>query len=420
MRNNQKLVVYVWPHKQKEKDGKQPLYVRITVDGKPTSFATRFFVNPLHWNKNNQCLKLNAPSSQNINAFLDRMRNSLNQDFMNCIARGLRIDSKTLKNNFLGIEEETVQERTLLMAVNYHNDKFKELVISGQAVHSTWKKYNTTKNKVVDFLKDRYKVKDIALTEMKYSFVTDFEHYLFTEARLQTNTVSKTIKQLKKIMRICVDNDWLEVNPIDRFKCAYKSPDRVVLDARELDQLANTILLNKTFDEIRDVFVFCCYTGFAYSDVFKFKRSDISIGIDGDYWIITHRQKTGERESVPLLPKALDILKKYENHSQCLKRNKLLPVRTNQVYNNYLKDVANRCGIEKNLTSHIARHTFATTVTLSNGVPIETVSKMLGHTKLATTQIYAKVLDHKISHDMKMLRDKLHPKEEVRIKKSKS
>jgi len=420
MKNNQKVILLVWLNKQKEKNGKFPLYIKVMVDSKRAQIATRHFIRTTEWDNKNRRLKSTAANYRLINAWIDRSLNILQQDFLNRNARGECLTAQDLKNNFLGIEEESVQERTLLMAVNYHNDKFKELVVSGQAVHSTWKKYNTTKNKVVDFLKDRYKVKDIALTEMKYSFVTDFEHYLFTEARLQTNTVSKTIKQLKKIMRICVDNDWLEVNPIDRFKCAYKSPDRVVLDARELDQLANTILLNKTFDEIRDVFVFCCYTGFAYSDVFKLKRSDISIGIDGDYWIITHRQKTGERESVLLLPKALDILKKYENHSQCLKRNKLLPVRTNQVYNNYLKDVANRCGIEKNLTSHIARHTFATTVTLSNGVPIETVSKMLGHTKLATTQIYAKVLDHKISHDMKMLRDKLHPKEEVRIKKSKS
>lgn len=406
MQNNQKLVVYVWPHRQKEKNGMYPLYVKINIDGKPATFATRFLINPNHWNKNNQSLKLNAPNSQKINAYLDRVRNSINQDYLNYMARGLNVTAKDLKNNFLGIKEEA-QERTLMMAITYHNDKFKEMVASGQAVHSTWKKYNTTKNKVVQFLKHRYKKKDIPLTELKYSFITDFEHFMFTEQNLQINTVYKSIKQLKKIVRICVDNEWLEKNPFERFKCTYKSPERVVLTQEEIDTMINTVFMVKRLEEIRDVFIFCCYTGFAYADVYKFKSSDVSVGIDGEYWIVTHRQKTGERESVPLLPRAMEIVEKYADHPIRLRHDKLLPVMSNQIYNNYLKEIASICKIDKKLTSHIARHTFATTVTLSNGVPIETVSKMLGHTKLATTQIYAKVLDTKVSHDMKILREKL-------------
>lgn len=419
MKNNQRLVVLVWPHKQKEKEGKHLLYVKISIGGKPATFSTGIFVNPNHWNKKNQSLKLNAPESQKINAYLDRMRNSINQDYLNFMARGIETTAKELKNNFLGVKEKS-QERTLMMAIDYHNTKFKELVASGQAVHSTWKKYNTTKNKVEQFLKARYKKKDISLHELRYSFITDFEHYLLTSQKLGINTVYKSIKQLKKIMRVCVDNEWMETNPFERFKCSYKEPERVVLTEEEIEQMLNTKFMNERLEEIRDVFIFCCYTGFAYGDVYKFKKHDISRGIDGELWIVTHRKKTGERESVPLLPIALDIIRKYEEHETCVKHDKLLPVRSNQVYNNYLKEVAAICGINKRLTSHIARHTFATTITLSNGVPIETVSKMLGHTKLATTQIYAKVLDKKVSEDMHQLRQKLFKADKVEKEKKTS
>jgi site-specific recombinase XerD len=155
------------------------------------------------------------------------------------------------------------------------------------------------------------------------------------------------------------------------------------------------------------VFIFCCYTGFAYADLYKFERNAVMIGLDGNYWLSTNRQKTGTKEKVPLLPIALEIIDRYKEHEYCVKYNKLLPVNSNQRYNNYLKELADVCGINKHLTSHIARHTFATTVTLANGVPIETVSAMLGHTSIRTTQIYAKVVESKMSADMELLKAKL-------------
>jgi site-specific recombinase XerD len=413
MKNNQRFSLYQWPNKQKEKEGQQPVYIRIKVDSQVATIATRFYIKPTHWDKKSGRLKSNAPSSQQVNAFIDRTCNLIQQDFLNCVARGEMVTAQELKNNFLGIDDKP-QERTLLEAVTYHNDKFLELVNSGQMVHSTWKKYNTTKNKIVEFLKKRYKRKDIPLSEIKYSFVTDFEHFLFTDQKLQTNTVYKSIKQLKKIMRVCVDNDWLELNPFDRFKCGYKSPDRIVLSQSEIDALINKQFTVPRLAEIRDVFVFCCYTGFAYSEVHKFKFDDVIIGIDGERWITTYRKKTGERESVPLLPIAFEIVQRYKEHPLCIKTGKLLPVKSNQVYNSYLKEVAALCNIKKHLTTHIARHTFATTIALSNGVPIETVSKMLGHARVTTTQIYAKVLDLKTSQDMQTLKAKLNPKKEER------
>ena len=164
---------------------------------------------------------------------------------------------------------------------------------------------------------------------------------------------------------------------------------------------------------VKDIFLFCCYTGYAFVDVEKLSRKDLGRGIDGDYWIFTERKKTGITSNVPLLPKAMEIIKKYNDHHGCINSDKLLPVKSNQKMNAYLKEVADLCGITKNLTMHMARHTFATTVTLSNGVPIETVSKMLGHTKLATTQIYAQVLENKVSDDMKRLREVLTLKKQA-------
>jgi integrase len=165
---------------------------------------------------------------------------------------------------------------------------------------------------------------------------------------------------------------------------------------------------------VRDVFIFCCYTGFAYSDAYKFERDALTIGIDGEYWLSTNRQKTGTRESVPLLPIALENIQKYQDHEYCKAYNKLLPVNSNQRYNAYLKELADICGIKKKVTTHIARHTFATTVTLANGVPIETVSSMLGHNSIRTTQIYAKVVEKKVSEDMLMLKAKLFGKAEIK------
>ncbi len=408
MRNNQKLNVLVWLNKQKKKDGRYPLYFKVMVDSKKVQIATQHFIKLTDWDPNSKRLKSIAANYRVVNAWLDRSCNLIQQEFLNHAARGEPITAQELKNNFLGIKSGP-EERTLLEAITFHNDKFLEFTKSGQAAHSTWKKYNTTKNKVISFLKKRYKRKDMPLSEIRYSFATDLEHYLFTEEKLQVNTVYKSIKQLKKIMRICVDMEWIESNPIDRFKCTYKNPERVVLNQEEINAMVHTNFMNRRLEEIRDVFIFCCYTGFAYADVYKLKTKDLVIGIDGEYWLTIFRQKTGERESVPLLPIAYDIVQKYKEHPGCKKYGKLLPVMSNQIYNNYLKEVAALCGIDKTLTSHIARHTFATTVTLSNGVPIETVSKMLGHTRLVTTQIYAKVLDHKISYDMKALKEKLNP-----------
>jgi site-specific recombinase XerD len=238
-------------------------------------------------------------------------------------------------------------------------------------------------------------------------FISEFEHFLLTVQCIQTNTAHKYIKNVKAIMNLAVGLDWIPSNPFNLFKCSYTAPEREILNHEELYTLQHKKIDNERLSEVRDVFVFCCYTGFAYTDVYQFERDAVMRGLDNELWLSTNRQKTGTKESVPLLPVAIEIIEKYQDHPHCVKYNKLLPVNSNQKYNAYLSEIATICNIKKHLTSHIARHTFATTVTLANGVPIETVSSMLGHTSIRTTQIYAKVVEKKVSEDMQLLRAKL-------------
>lgn len=183
------------------------------------------------------------------------------------------------------------------------------------------------------------------------------------------------------------------------------------LTEHEINKVATKKFNSGRLSQIRDVFLFCCYTGPAFADVEKLKPSEIGIGIDGGKWIFTNRQKTDTLSRIPLLPLAVDILEKYQGHPTIVNSNRVLPVISNQKYNEYLKEIAGICGIHKKMTSHTARHTFATTITLSNGVPMESVSKMLGHKNIKTTQHYAKVLDKKISDDMNLLRTKIQAKD---------
>jgi site-specific recombinase XerD len=220
------------------------------------------------------------------------------------------------------------------------------------------------------------------------------------------NTAVKYIKNFNKIIKLCLANDWLDKNPFANYKSKVKEVERVYLSEGEIQNIINKDFKTERLSLVRDIFLFSCFTGLAYIDVKNLTKSHISIGIDGDKWIFTHRQKTESASKIPVLPVTQMIIDKYADHPQAINEEKLLPILSNQKMNAYLKEIAAVCEIEKELTFHIARHTFATTVTLTNGVPIESVSKMLGHKNLRTTQHYAKVLDKKVSEDMKILRDK--------------
>ena len=409
MNKRQKITVHFYLNKQKAKKDQFALYIRLRIDGTLATISTGRFVTSNLWDERKERLKGSTPMAHTMNAYIDKIRNDMQQYFMDKQARGVLVTTKELKDKFLGVEEK-VKEVTILEAFEYHNLNMLERARAGIIAKKTHTRYEIAKNKMIEFMKTKYKTSDMPLKDLKISFISGFEHFLRTKENLMANSAYKYMKSLKRVMNLSVEMEWIAVNPFANYKCAYYSPEREILNEEEIEILINKELSSPRMATIRDVFVFCCYTGFAYAEVYKFKRDAITRGIDGELWITAHRTKTGIRESVPLLPVALEIIERYTEDPYCVKHNKLLPVLSNQRYNSYLKELAALCGLKHELTSHIARHTFATTVTLSNGVPIETVSKMLGHKKLATTQIYAKVLDTKVSQDMNVLKNVLEKK----------
>ncbi|WP_418509566.1 tyrosine-type recombinase/integrase [Corallibacter sp.] len=235
----------------------------------------------------------------------------------------------------------------------------------------------------------------------------DFEQYLHKLPNLNNNGLMKHIERFKKLCKLGVKFGWLEKDPAVNYQLHFDKVERDYLTEEELNTLETSILEKQTHKIVRDIFVFFCYTGLAYCDVFELTQENIVLGIDGNKWLMTQREKTVTKIRVPLLDTVLTIIEKYQEYPKCIQTGKLLPVYSNQKMNQYIKEVTKKLKIEKHLTFHIARHTFATTVTLSNGVPIETVSKLLGHTKIATTQIYARVIERKVSDDMQILKVKL-------------
>lgn len=399
MKQNYSLLF--WLNTSRMQLGKAAIYCRITVNGKRAELSVKKFVDPDKWIKKAGMVKGSSEEARTINNQLDFIRTAVYKIYVEQTSLEKFITSDLLKNQLIG---NTEKEKTFLEAFRYHNDQMKELV-GTDVVKSTHTKFETVYKKCSDFLKIRYKKSDIYLKELDYKFITEFEHFLKTHG-IAHNTAMKYIRNIKKVVNQTVLNGWLQQNPFAQFKCSTHEVRREILDQDELTALYSKDFKHQRLTEVRDIFLFCCFTGYAFIDVFKLNRNDVSKGIDGDTWIFTQRTKTNTVSNVPLLPQAQEIVLKYKNHPKCIQTGKLLPVNSNQKMNAYLKEIASICGIKKELTMHIARHTFATTVTLSNGVPIETVSKMLGHKKMVTTQIYAKVLEHKVSEDMQQLKRK--------------
>ncbi|MGG7034465.1 MAG: site-specific integrase [Flavobacterium sp.] len=383
-------------------DGICPIYVRVTIKAKRFEFSSNKFINPEKWSVEGAKVRGNTEEARSINKHLENIRNGIFDAEKRLYKNDIEITSENLKSELLGTNKNI---RTLIPIFKDHNNKIKEL-IGKEFAQGTLDRYITSLKHTTDFLEWKYNVSDIDITKIDHAFITDYEFYLRSVRSCANNTAVKYIKNFHKIIKICIDNGWLEKNPFANYKSKVKEVERVYLTEKEIQNIINKDLEIDRLSLVRDIFLFSCFTGLAYADVKNLTKSHISIGIDGDKWIYTHRQKTETASKIPVLPVTQMIIDKYENHPQAKNQEKLLPIFSNQRMNSYLKEIATICKINKELTFHIARHTFATTVTLTNGVPIESVSKMLGHKNLRTTQHYAKVLDKKVSDDMKILKDK--------------
>ncbi|MGZ3754458.1 MAG: site-specific integrase [Mucilaginibacter sp.] len=385
-------------------DGNVPIYLRITLDSSRVEVATKRSINPQIWNIDNQKAMGNSDDARSINKHLKTLEQNAYEIYREMLERKMPLTAQAFKDRLNGIKEE-VSVRMLIPIFQEHNRQM-EALIGKEYAPATAIRYQTTLKHVINFLKWKYKVSDIDIRRLDHEFVTSLEFYLRTVRNCNNNSAVKYIKNVKKIVHLCMANNWLDRNPFGKYKTKIKEVIRDFLSSEELQSIQNKTFVSDRLNQVKDVFLFSCFTGLAYADVNKLKRVEINTGIDNNKWIFTTRQKTDTASRIPLLPVALDILRKYENHPECVNGAKLLPVLTNQKMNAYLKEIADVCGIQKELTFHIARHTFATTVTLANGVSIESVSKMLGHKNIRTTQHYAKILDSTVSRDMDMLREK--------------
>lgn len=379
-----------------------PIYTRVTVNAKRFEFSTNKSINPDKWSSEGSKVKGTSEEARTINSHLDYLKNQILQAEKKLIKKDISVSSENLKNELFGLTET---KRMLVPIFQDHNNKIKELV-GKEYAPGTLERYTTSLKHTIEFMQWKYNISDIDITKIDHAFITDYEFWLRSVRNCANNTAVKYLKNFNKIIKLCLANDWLDKNPFANYKSKVKEVERVYLTEDEIQNIINKDFKTERLSLVRDIFLFSCFTGLAYIDVKNLTKSHISFGIDGEKWIFTHRQKTESASKIPILPVTQMIIDKYENHPQCLNEDKLLPILSNQKMNSYLKEIAGVCEIEKELTFHIARHTFATTLTLTNGVPIESVSKMLGHKNLRTTQHYAKVLDRKVSEDMKALKDK--------------
>ncbi|MBI9058356.1 MAG: site-specific integrase [Labilibaculum sp.] len=384
------------------KQGEVPIYMRISVDVERVEIATGRYINLQKWNsKLNKAFPKKKGGVQ-INQFLDALKNGIYDHHTEMVKNGEDISAKKLKARFLGIDEG---RKTLLELFEYHNKQISELVGISYSP-ATLQRYITTLDHVKNFLKLQYNLKDISLHQIKYSFIIDLEHYLKTVRKCNNNTTYKYIKNFKKIILLAIKNEWLNKDPFAKYKATLVEVKREYLTKEELQKLEDLKLSIPRLDFVRDIFLFSCYSGLAYVDVTNLTIDHIRKGIDGNNWIITQRKKTKIPSNVPLLPIPEQLIKKYKLSPGKKMENLIFPSLSNQKLNAYLKELADLASINKNLTFHMARHTFATTVTLANGVPIESISSMLGHKNIRTTQIYSKVVSEKVSRDMNKLRKK--------------
>ncbi len=398
---NARVSVLFYAKKSKAKSNSLvPVYLRITVNGKRAEFSTGKDVDINKWSSLISRLRGSSEEVRFINKHFDILQSKVLEIENSLILSGNHFDATDIKNLLMGNNEI---ERYLIPVFQDHNDRIKKL-LGKEYAPATLKNFRTCLSHLKQFLWKFHKKSDINLVNIKPSFLNDFDFFLRTERKCANNSAVKHSKSLAKILKICYLNNWIEKDMVMYYKGKFNEVIVNFLTEEEIEAIRNKDFVGKGLDLVRDIFIFSCYTGLAYIDIYNLTNDQITTGIDGSLWVMTHRQKTGATSNIPLLPIAEGIIQKYKNHPLVLQSGKLLPVYSNQKVNEYLKTIAENCEINKKLTFHVARHTFATSVTLGNNVSMESVSKMLGHKSIKTTQHYAKILDKKVSEDMSALK----------------
>ncbi|NDW18791.1 site-specific integrase [Dysgonomonas sp. 216] len=377
------------------KAGNCSIMVRITINKEQTQFSSKLQIKPELWDTTNAKVSGNSAQAVNINRLLNAMRVKIDEIYHKQLNEHGYVLPEKIKNIVLGIE--TDKKKMLLEHFAGHNE-FYLLKIGRDTSQITYGRYELTKTRLKEFLKKECKLSDIPVMELTPIFIERFFLFLQNEHGCSNNTALKFVQRFRTVFNYIKSTGAdIKIDPFVSFRFKTKKVVREVLTQEEIDTIYRKDFLTERLCHVRDVFIFMCYTGLSYIDVTRLTEDNIKTAFDGHQWIMTNRQKTNVPSNIRLLEIPLEIIERYKGKQ---KDGKLFPVCSNQKMNEYLKEIATICGIDKPVTCHTARHTFGTTVTLANGVPIETVSKMLGHTDIRTTQIYARIVDKKLSSDM--------------------
>lgn len=392
--------------KKSTKKNEKYVYLRITVDGIPKEVSTKYKWNPERWNQIIERAVGSKEDAKTLNFYIETLQVKIQQFKNDLILNDETITSQKIMDFVKGKSSSTAK---LLEEFQKHNEEMLALVPKEYA-KGTHERFVTARSHVQDFIRFKYDLDDIEFRELNYEFVKDYEFYLKTVRHISNNTALKYISNLKKIILRAIARDIISSDPFRLFKGRKTKTNKKPLTQQDLERIENFEFATPRLAEVRDIFIFQCYTGLAYIDAFNLKRSDVKIGYDGELWIMTARQKTDSETNVPLLPKALEIMHRYSIHPICIERGSVLPVKSNQKMNAYLKEIADLTGVGCELNTHKARRTFASTVTLANNVPIHVVKEMLGHHSVQQTEEYAITEQQSIGREMKQLQERLSEK----------
>lgn len=382
-----------------------PIRCRITYNKKRKEFSTGIFINPNSWSSRKQTVKETDQSANFYNHKLSLISQKLNQAFL-----FLEINQSyfTVIDIYEEYKGESPKKELSLKAVFELYLKRIELLIDKEIKLVTYKKYVETFGHLKFFLSEKYRNNELLIDQLKVNFLEEFEYFLKTRRNLQQSTINKTIQRFRRILKFAQAEGYILKDPFILYRPKSIKKEVIFLSKEELMKLEEKEFQLSRLQKIKDLFVFCCYTGLGFNEMANLRKDDIYEEFDGKHWVHVKRSKTGRTYKIPILKQAQSIIDKYKDESS----EYVLPKISNQRFNGYLKEIAVLCGIKKNLTHHIARKTFATTVLLYNNVPIEVVSKLLGHSKIQTTEShYGKIIDERLSQEMLKLKTKLSQNE---------
>jgi site-specific recombinase XerD len=394
MATNSFTLKFVVKTEKQDNFGLVPIYAKMYINGQKLELSTNKRIEPFKWDKYNK----NAKYDNDLNEFLELFKTKMYNTYSKALLNDEYLTPELFKTMLKGVKKPTQKVYHLIETATLHNQNF-EKMIGIKYSYGSYKNYKSTLKYLKEFVPIYTNAKDIPLEEVNYNFCESYYGYVTTEKTCTTNGANKQIQRLKKIVNYAIKQGFISKNPMATFTLEFKPVNRVTLTIEELKKLIEFDFQRPTLEKVRDIFIFQCFTGLSYADIKTLCLNDIEENL-----IKMDRAKTGNQFTVPLLTQALGLIEQYADYENATKP--IFPVLSNQKMNSNLKLIQEIAGIKKSLTTHIGRHTFATTIALANGVPIETVSKMLGHTKISTTQVYAKVLDDKIIKDMDKLKDR--------------